>query len=127
MSSPTILDAVRNNDHEGIKTMLAKGMDVDEGWPFYSPLGLACELGHEECVRILLRHNALLDKEDEEGMTPLMYACQNEHPGCVELMLRAGADRDIVNDEGKTARDMCNGGRGESMCWQLLEVDDWDE
>lgn len=40
-----------------------------------TPLHLACEVGEEECAKILIKYNAKLDVEEINGYTPLQLAC----------------------------------------------------
>ena len=57
----------------------------------------ATESGHLQCVDILLKVGADVNKPDLENYTPLLKASQNSHHQCIEALLKAGA---FVNRHG---------------------------
>ena len=60
----------------------------------------AAESGHLQCVNILLKAGADVNKPDSENNTPLLKASQNGHQECIEPLVKAGAhvNRRGVND-----------------------------
>ena len=57
----------------------------------------AAESGHLQCVNILLKVGADVNKSDVENYTPLLKAFQNGHQECMEALVKAGA---FVNRHG---------------------------
>ena len=57
----------------------------------------ASESGHLQCVDILLKVGADVNKPDVENYTPLLKVSQNGHHQCIEALLKAGA---FVNRHG---------------------------
>ena len=68
-----------------------------------SPLMIACQYGHSECVHALIAASANVDlaHEDDNG-TPLYSASQTGELACVELLLEAGAAVDPPDHKGST-------------------------
>lgn len=58
----------------------------------YTPLSIACRLGHVEAVRLLIQYGADLDAQDEDGESCLIIASKNGHVECVKLLI-AGAKK----------------------------------
>ncbi|KAL1507201.1 hypothetical protein AB1Y20_008051 [Prymnesium parvum] len=87
-----IWDALRHKDHAALKTMVAKGSDVNTvGAGDQTPLHMACELDAVECARTLLAHGADLKAEDGQLRTPLLIACECGAVQCARLLIEAGA------------------------------------
>ncbi|EGB07963.1 hypothetical protein AURANDRAFT_6606, partial [Aureococcus anophagefferens] len=63
-----------------------------------SPLHKAVEMGHEDCVAILLDAGANVDATNVEAETPLHYACWTGGAQIVARLLEAGAS--IHHDSG---------------------------
>ncbi|KAK3838316.1 MAG: Glycerophosphoryl diester phosphodiesterase family-domain-containing protein [Linnemannia elongata] len=53
----------------------------------YTPLSIACRLGHVEAVRLLIQYGADLDAQDEDGESCLIIASKNGHVECVKLLI----------------------------------------
>ncbi|KAF9103319.1 Glycerophosphocholine phosphodiesterase [Mortierella sp. GBA35] len=58
----------------------------------YTPLSIACRLGHVEAVKLLIQYGADLDAQDEDGESCLIIASKNGHVECVRLLI-AGAQK----------------------------------
>ena len=63
----------------------------------------AADIGHHECVDLLLKAGAAKDIRDNGGRTALMKTALEGHHECVDLLLKAGAAKDIRDNEGFTA------------------------
>jgi hypothetical protein len=57
-----------------------------------SPLHVAVESGHSECVSLLIDHNADVNQSDAFECTPLYMGCKNGHYNCVVILLDHYAD-----------------------------------
>lgn len=56
----------------------------------------ACSHGHEEVVKLLLQHGALLNAAGYQNELPLHDAVKNGHASIATLLLRHGASREAV-------------------------------
>ncbi|RYG45527.1 ankyrin repeat domain-containing protein, partial [archaeon] len=54
---------------------------------------LACQEGHDACVRALLDTGANVEAVAKNGRTPLRAARSSGHAACVRALLYAGAHR----------------------------------
>ena len=74
----------------------------------YSPLHLAAERGHLECVVFLLEMEDVdVDAKDNKGdTTPLLLAIKNDHPDIARLLIENGASPDHKVASGKTLRSL---------------------
>lgn len=66
----------------------------------YTPLSIACRLGHVEAAKFLIQHGANLDAQDEDDESCLIIASKNGHIECVKLLLAGspngkGADMEL--------------------------------
>lgn len=82
-------------------------MRDDEG---KTPLFLAAEIGTEDTVRLLMRHNPTeqVMVTDNAGMIPLMIAAKNGHVNVMEILLCHNLEEQIayVIACGDTYRDL---------------------
>jgi ankyrin repeat protein len=78
-----------------IKTLLKKGSAVDEKENGLSPLQCACIHGMTAVVKILLFHNATVNKPGPKGRTALHFAVENDHKDIVKLLKQNGARIDV--------------------------------
>ncbi|KAF9407914.1 Glycerophosphocholine phosphodiesterase [Podila epigama] len=53
----------------------------------YTPLSIACRLGHVEVAKLLIQYGANLDAQDDDGESCLIIAAKNGHVNCVRLLL----------------------------------------
>eukprot|EP00003_Mantamonas_plastica_P015319 TRINITY_DN2600_c0_g2_i1.p1 TRINITY_DN2600_c0_g2~~TRINITY_DN2600_c0_g2_i1.p1 ORF type:complete len:328 (+),score=68.72 TRINITY_DN2600_c0_g2_i1:159-1142(+) len=67
-----------------------------------TPLHIACENGHSDCVTMLLDAGAQIEVVDQQGHTPLQKAIQQSHVGCVEVLMLNDADPLVIDVDGKS-------------------------
>ena len=67
-----------------------------------TPLSFACENGHLEVVKFLVKHNADIESKDILGRTPLSYACSLGNLEVVKFLVEHSADVDSKDKNGKT-------------------------
>ncbi|XP_030805215.1 ankyrin repeat domain-containing protein 13D isoform X2 [Camarhynchus parvulus] len=81
---------VWHNRHQALDSALRAGThDVELTDPRgRTPLELAVSLGHLESVRVLLRHNANVGRENANGWTVLQEAVSTGDPEMVQLVLQ---------------------------------------
>ncbi len=99
-------DAIKQDDLDTVKAMLAQGMspsavDAEGG----SALTAAAFKDSDAIARLLLEKGANIHHADSWGETALFhYACAKEGQPCemVKLLLEKGADAKAVNFEGET-------------------------
>ncbi|KAG0199825.1 Glycerophosphocholine phosphodiesterase [Mortierella sp. GBA30] len=65
----------------------------------YTPLSIACRLGHVEVARLLIKYGARLDAQDEDGESCLIIASKNGHIECVKLLIEGAQPGNGVNLE----------------------------
>lgn len=89
-------------------------------------LHVACQLGHDECVGLLILRKADVNIQTEGGNTPLHFACAEGHSGCVEQLINAGAKthlKDILDQSPKdVARLACK--RQWDICVDFIEAEE---
>lgn len=97
--------AVRENDPEAVKKLIAMGADVNEVLKRHgSPLINAIDERNPDIVQILLDGGARLDLPgDSGGDMPLLYAVKTGNIGIVKILLDGGADVD-TESEGEESR-----------------------
>jgi ankyrin repeat protein len=101
------------------RQILLSGVDVNWQSRGCTPAYIACQIGHTECLSLLINHGAQLDKANNEGTTPAYIASQKGHTECLSLLINHGAQLDKVNNEGVTpAYISCQNGHTE--CLSLL-------
>ncbi len=67
-----------------------------------TPLHLACERGHLEVARLLVRANANVRATDRFWRSPLHLACEAGHTGTALLLLERGANALRIDKNGKS-------------------------
>ena len=88
-----LLAAARKGDLETIKSLLARGVDVNAKTNYgATALSYASDRGHIEIVKILLEHGADPNSTDTfYGVTPIIWAAQRGHAEVAGLLLDKGA------------------------------------
>lgn len=95
---PVLIISCGHENTEMVELLLSYGADVNItgiqcGSDNYrrSPLHQACDMGHNDLVRILLKSGADPNKEIEDCVTPLALAVRLGHLGIMEQLLEARA------------------------------------
>nr|QLH02045.1 pyrexia [Agasicles hygrophila] len=92
--------AVRANAIACVKLFTEEGADVAQGENTgVTPIHLAADLGHPQCLRILLEHKSIFvntPTKDKE-QTPLHLAAESGYVECIEILLDNGADANVRN------------------------------
>ena len=98
--------ACRDGDAQVAQRLLAQGLDPHAApepsasrWP---PLSMAAKGGHDECVRLLLRHGADPNRRALHAQTALMAAASQARPACVDILL-LHADPNARDADGASA------------------------
>lgn len=88
-----LLAAARKSDTEAVKSLLAKGADVNAKTRYgATALSYACDRGSLDVVKVLVEHGADVNVKDTfYGATPLTWAASNNHVEVVKLLLEKGA------------------------------------
>lgn len=83
--------------------LIAKGAEVNRlGW---TPLHYAASKGHVETLKLLLKHQAIVNAPGPDGTTPLMMAAHSGSEEAVRVLLAAGADITARNLDSRSAMD----------------------
>jgi ankyrin repeat protein len=101
------------------RQILLSGVDVNGQSRGCTPVYIACQFGHTECLSLLINHGAQLEKANNKGITPTSIACQQGHTECLSLLINHGAQLDKADNEGITpAYIACQ--QGHTECLSLL-------
>jgi len=101
-----LLEAVENQDLEGVKAALANGADANADNPAaISALMLAASNGNLDIFNALLDAGADVNLESGEGETALMYAAAGGHLEMAKILIEKGAYINVQDggDVGATA------------------------
>uniref|UniRef100_A0A8C3X846 Ankyrin repeat and SOCS box containing 18 n=1 Tax=Cyanoderma ruficeps TaxID=181631 RepID=A0A8C3X846_9PASS len=90
---------------------------LEERRELSTPLCLAAQHGHPDCLRHLLRRGAHPNLAPG-GHGPLHRACQGGHSHCLELLLEYRADPNLRSDQGTAPLHLCTSPG--SLCARLL-------
>ena len=110
--SAAFLVSVIRGDTNLASFLLERGADVETRFASKdmakasTPLMWAAWWGFPEMVKLLLRHGALIEARNDEGLTALMYAAAAKDRGnteVLEILLAAGADARAVTPAGESA------------------------
>ena len=103
--SEPLIRAAMNNDLNGVKELLANGVDVNVIDKDYrmTALGMATANGNIEMVQFLLWAGADVDAKDGKGQTALMNLGVRSTAEVAKALLMARAKVDIQDEDGDTA------------------------
>lgn len=71
-----------------------------------TPLILAVLEGNLSMVKLFIKHGALVDLADDNGVTPLMYAISNNRKEITEYLLECGANAGLKNNYGTNSLEL---------------------
>ncbi|KAF8788729.1 Poly [ADP-ribose] polymerase tankyrase like protein [Argiope bruennichi] len=72
----------------------------------FTALHIACQQGHTDVVKVLIKHKANVDKmtnAQHDKLTPLMFASQKGHLDVVKLLIEHGAQVEMKDKKQRTA------------------------
>jgi uncharacterized protein len=99
----TLADAVEQRDQARVRTLLEKGVDVNESQvDGTTALHWAAYQGDAETAGLLLRAGAHVNAVNRYGLPPLAVACSNGSGDVAKLLLAAGADANTTMKGGET-------------------------
>ncbi len=94
-----------------------------------TPLHLASENEHRDCIKLLLESETDQNAKDDNGWTLLHLASFQGNPDCVKLLLESHAEKIAKDESGMTALDLAREGSEDDWkrsdyleCVQLLIV-----
>ena len=83
-----LLTAATNNKASSIKSLIAKGADVNardnNNW---TSLIIAADKGYESIVKLLLEKSANANLKDKNGFSALIHAVNNKHQPVIETLI----------------------------------------
>ena len=98
-----LLDAVKAQDADAVRTVLAEGVDVNARQPDgATALHWAAYRDDLDTVRLLIDAGADVDAANELGATALWLAADNGSAPVIAHLLDAGADANVALPEGET-------------------------
>ncbi len=101
--SALIADAAMQGDKEAVRSLLKKGLDVNEAQgDGTTALHWAARLDRVELAQTLLRAGAPVNARTRYGVTPLSLAAVNGSAPVVDALLKAGADANAEVTDGET-------------------------
>ena len=99
-----LIEAVRNQDHEAVRVLLAEQIDVNAPQPDgATALHWAVHWEDLELADLLIDAGADVNVANDLGVTPLVMACTSGHAALVGRLLVAGADPNAALASGETA------------------------
>ncbi|KAJ6010996.1 ankyrin [Penicillium sp. IBT 35674x] len=94
--------AVTEKHVEAVKALLVRNIGVNVPGMYDTPLTMACRMGSEELVRILLKHDADVNISDPDKWWPLHSACRYYTVTIVEIVLQKSSDVNVKIPDGWT-------------------------
>ncbi len=68
-----------------------RAVDVAAQRSLTTPLHIASDMNHLDCLRVLLRSGIRVNVQDSTGDTPLHKAARQGHIECMRMLIDAGA------------------------------------
>ncbi|NOT28164.1 MAG: hypothetical protein HOP16_18945 [Acidobacteria bacterium] len=103
-----VLDAVKQRNHESIRSLLKERVDVNTRQPDgATALHWAAHLDDLAAADLLIQAGADVKVANDYGITPLSLACTNASPAMVARLLKGGADPNAVRPTGETVLMTC--------------------
>ncbi|MCH7803266.1 MAG: ankyrin repeat domain-containing protein [Acidobacteria bacterium] len=103
-----LVDAVREGDHEAVRSLIKERADVNAPQAYgATALAWAANRDDLEMVELLIGAGAHVNTADVYGVTPLSLACTNGNAAVVEKLLRVGANPNAAKVTGETPLMTC--------------------
>ncbi len=103
-----LVDAVREGDHEAVRSLIKARADVNAPQAYGATvLAWAAHRDDLEMVDLLMGAGANVNTADVDGVTPLSLACTNGNAAVVEKLLKAGANPNAARSTGETPLMTC--------------------
>ena len=104
-------------EDEGGADPKRKTVSADGSGP--SPLHVACQHGHPNCVQMLIDHGADVNARTNKARTPVFNAARFGNASCLRKLLKAGGNVDMPNLYEQTPTFVA-AEEGRTECLQLL-------
>ena len=102
--APPLVEAVRNQDHDAVRALLSKQVDVNAPQPDgATPLHWAVHWENLEIADLLIGAGADVNVANDLGVSPLVMACSSGNAALVGRLLVTGADPNATLASGETA------------------------
>jgi ankyrin repeat protein len=94
-----------NNNVQGVKSLIAKGINVNYLYLGNAPLHLSAMQNHTEIIKLLIQAgadvNIQIQSTDDKinGSTPLHLACEKGYVESAKLLIQEGAALIEINDK----------------------------
>jgi len=87
-----------------------------------TPLHLAADRGHLDCVKTLILNGAKIDAVDHDGISVLQAAVISGNVGCCRVLLAMGADAHHADQDGDTPYDSAHDDRDLQVLFEKHET-----
>lgn len=102
-SAEELVKSAASGDVMRTEEILSNGLcSVDESFTGHTALQAACQNGHIEVVRCLIRYHANIEEEDQDGDRAMHHASFGDEPDIVALLSENGADANARNRRKQT-------------------------
>ena len=107
-SNLLLLDAVKEGDHEAVRSLLKERVDVNAPQAYgQTALAWAANRDDLEMVELLIGAGADVNVTNDNGVSPLSLACTNSNAVMIEKLLKAGANLNAAQQTGETPLMTC--------------------